>query len=855
MSTNPGPNRQPFVLGKLTPRERDILRLMAADLSNAEIAERLVMTPGTIKWYTKQIYSKLGVHSRDEAIARAAELDLTSQSQSAQPISSNLPARTTSLVGRELEIAAVRQRLLQEDVRLLTLVGTPGIGKTRLSLETASTLSDQFPDGVYFIALAPLSDPALVASAIAQPLNVQETAGQSINEMLKYYLREKCLLLVLDNFEHLLSAAPLVAELLAAAPRFKVLATSREPLSLYGEQQYPVPPLALPARNSRINIERLSEFEAVALFVRRAQAVKPDFELTPENANAVADICIRLDGLPLAIELAAARTKLYSPQALLERLNKSLSILAGGALDLPQRHQTLHNAIAWSYDLLNEDEKKLFTRLGVFVGGWSLEAMEAVCVGATHESPLSLDVYDGLESLLNKSLIQQIDGANGEPRFTLLETLREYALEKLAESGEENTTRQAHAQYFMVLAERAAQTWRTPDQRFWFDRLESERDNIRATLRWYHNAPDGVEPELRMIGILGWLWFYRYHFAEDVQWAEAALAHAGDIPPRLRAQALMAAVYGAFNIGDFDKAADILLEVLPIIGESNDPREIAFYRFCALAVQHNQVEAVAGYEELVAQAHALNDVWLLNTVRASLGEALITEGDFERAELILEEGLSSAQEYGDSESIGELLVVLATLTFLRGKFARAKQLCQQYLELHKRIHSQRLLSSVLTVLGNIALIEGRYSKAESYLDQALKLGRSLNYSLSIMTTLWSHGDLALAMGNLDHAVVRHREALLTAAQMKLPDKIACALELCATSAFALGGTLKAAHLFAAADALRQSAGTPTPPIYAQRHQATIANIRAQLAEATFNTAWAEGAQMTLDEAVAYVLDP
>ena len=388
----------------------------------------------------------------------------------------------TPLVGRERETAEVADRVRIEEARLLTLTGPGGTGKTRLALQAAADLLEEFEDAVFFVALAAITDPALVASAIAGPLGVKESGDQSLEEGLKAYLRDRNLLLVLDNFEQVLEGAPLVGELLDACPKLKVLATSRIPLRLYGEKEYPVPPLALPDPTVLPPLEVLTQYEAVRLFVERAKAVKGDFEVTNESAPAVAEICARLDGLPLAIELAAARVRLLPPQKMLQRLGNRMKLLKGGARDLPTRQQTLRGAIDWSHDLLEEDEKTLFGRLSVFAGGRTLEAMEEIC-----DPEGDLDALEGVESLVGKSLLKQEEGSGGEPRFVMLETVHEYAREKLKESGWAEETKRLHASYFLAMAEEAEPELRGPREQEWMDRLEAEHDNrLALALRGCH---------------------------------------------------------------------------------------------------------------------------------------------------------------------------------------------------------------------------------------------------------------------------------------------------------------------------------------------------------------------------------
>src|SRR5437763_15748103 len=402
---------------------------------------------------------KRDILARNLSRERAAIRDHFSEKPVKQvdPRPTNIPVQRTRFVGREKEVAAAKELLLRQNVRLVTVTGPGGIGKTRLAVEVASGLVENFPGGIHFVPLSPLSDPGLIASVIVQTLGIREAGGQSPLEILKKNLQDSLrapMLFLLDNFEHLVQAAPTVAELLAIAPSLKILVTSRAALHVYGEHEFPVPPLALPDSRSVLRVETLSRCSAIELFTERAVAAKPDFVLTPENARAVAEICIRLDGLPLPIELAAARIKVLSPASMLTRLASRLQLLTCGARDLPQRQQTLRAAMDWSYDLLSSDEQRLFRRLSVFAGGCNLEGVEAVC---DTKGDLNLDLLEGMSSMVDKSLMQQIEPGKGESRFGMLETIREYALEKLEASGESADTRRAHAAYCVILAEEAAE--------------------------------------------------------------------------------------------------------------------------------------------------------------------------------------------------------------------------------------------------------------------------------------------------------------------------------------------------------------------------------------------------------------
>jgi predicted ATPase/class 3 adenylate cyclase len=482
----------------------------------------------------------------------------------------NLPIQPTPLVGREKEVAEVCLRLSRPEVRLLTLTGAGGTGKTRLGLQVAAELTDEFEDGVFFVSLAAISDPELVVPDVAGTLGVKETGGQPLLKSLEYYLREKHILLVLDNFEQVLEAAPMVSELLSAAPNLKVLATSRISLGLYGEYEYSVPPLDLPDLERAPSVERLSQYEAVRLFVERAQAAKADFSVTNENAPAVAEICHRLDGLPLAIELAAARIKLLTPQAMLARLGNRLKLLTGGARDLPERQRTLRGTIRWSYELLEEGEKVLFARLAVFSGGGTLEAIEAICDA---EGDLPVDVLDGVSSLVDKSLLRQEEEEGGEPRFVMLETIYEYAREKLENSGEAETIKRAHAEYFLALAEKAEPKLTTAEQGAWLERLETEHDNLRAALSWSLGRKD-QELALRLGGALWRFWFLRSHLSEGLQWLGEVLSLRGGFTA-LRAKALNGAGDLVWSQGNYDRAKELYEESLALSRQLGDKRGIA----------------------------------------------------------------------------------------------------------------------------------------------------------------------------------------------------------------------------------------------------------------------------------------
>ncbi len=724
----------------------------------------------------------------------------------------NLPLQLTSFVGREREIAEVRRLLAM--TRLLTLTGPGGCGKTRLAVQVASTASSDYADGVHFVSLAPITEPGLFVSTIAQALCVREQGNRPLLDGLQDLLREKQLLLLLDDFEQIISAAPIVVELLVGAPALKVLVTSWASLHLSGEHELEVPPLSLPDLQDLPPLDRLTQYGAVHLFIERAQAVQSDFALTVENATAIAAMCHQLDGLPLAIELAAGRIKLFPPQALLSRLTNRLKLLVGGARDLPSRQQTLRGTIAWSYDLLDEAEKALFRRLAVFVGGCTFEAAEAVC--NTHRD-LGVDVLDAVAQLVDKSLLRQETQADGEPRLLMLETIREYPLERLAESGEEEAMRRQHAAFFLAMAEEAYPKMRGAETTTWRKRLEVEYDNLRAALRWTLESLEAVMG-LRLAGALFGLW--RHHSSEGRSWLEQVLAQPGARRrTAARAMALLVAGAMAFFHGDYPEAQRLLEESISI-GREVDP---------------------AGRLEL---ANAL----------AILGHVALLQGNLSAAQELAGEGLRLFQKIGEAWGVALALSHLGKATVELGDPVAARSLLEESVALFRMTGDRQRLALPMNALGLAALRQGDYAGARSYFEEALAVARETEDEQFIADALAHLGTVALRVGDYPQAAALYGQSLVLNQTQGNRDGIAEDLAEVAALASLLGQPERAACLFGTVEVLREASNISLPPLRRIEFDRTVEGIRAQLNEATFVAAWAQGRAMPLEQAIEEALE-
>ncbi len=626
-----------------------------------------------------------------------------------------LPVPLSPLIGRSAEVADVEALLREESIRLVTMTGPGGVGKTRLALAVVAQVEQVFPDGVLFVALAPIADPALVASAIGQAVGAHESGNEPLPDRIKAVLRNGRHLLVLDNFEHVVEAAPLVSGLLAACPGLTVLGTSRVRLRVGGEHEYAVSPLTLATTDEMTPHETVAEAAAVRLFVARAMAVRADFALTAENAPMVAAICRRLDGLPLAIELAAARVKVLPTPALLDRLERRMPLLADGSRDQPPRLRAMRDAIAWSYDLLTPEEQALFRRLAVFAGGCTQDAAGAVA-NATGDA--EFDPFPGITALVEANLLRLVTGIDdAEPRYAMLETIRDYGLKELATSGEETMVRDAHAAWCLRLAEQAAPFWYTGEQGSWAVRLDADYDNLRVALMWLAETDD-TATGVRLAGWLAWFWFYCNHWAEGRGWLERAIAWSSGSRTIERVRVLNMGAYFSLFHGDRVQAMSWAEESLAIAGEIGDavgsdtplPALGAAAGWSGDYDRATQclVDALAVFQSLgetVPNAASRATQMLTN-----LAWIAIRRGDFEHARRLAEESLSQQRDLGYTIGVSDTLFHLALIAYEQGERARAAALCRESLEL---AWDDRALQRVVFPIDRLAILSAEMGQDET----------------------------------------------------------------------------------------------------------------------------------------------
>ncbi len=834
----PAPNREP-ALTRLLDRIRD---------ENAS-CYKFFSTPDELRELVENDVVVLLTEFFETALGEGVPSEL------APTAMTNVPVPRNPLLGRDQELETACRLLLREDVGLVTLIGPAGAGKSRLGIQVALDVRDHFRDGVYMVGLESISDPDLMIPTVAKTLGLTERTGElPLGEMLKGHLRDKQVLLLLDNFEQLLPAAPRIAELLEAGPQAKIVATSRTSLHLRAEKELPVLPLPLPPLNEGLGPEALSQYAAVQLFAQRAQGVRPGFQLTVENAPAVAEICHRLDGLPLAIELASARLRVLTPQALLARLKHRFEVLRGGTRDLPERQHTLYRAIDWSYNLLGEHERRLFRWLSVFAGGWAYEAADAIC-NAQGEG--WIEVYDGLESLMDCNLLKPLEEVDGELRFGMLETIRDFAQERLDDSGEAEAMRHRHAQYFLSLAEHAGTETRQVEQQVWLRRLEAELDNLRTALGWaVEQCSD--ELALRLCGALGQLWEVRGHLNEGRRWIDQALACHSQAPAPFRIKALSVAGRLAFEQRDLGAAQAFYEEGLALAQESADPTQIASLLNNLGNVAWAQADVGrAGdlYDQVLALHRQQQDKRGIARVLNNLGLVAMRLRQYERAAQLMEESALLTEDLGDQQGLANTLFNLGLVTVrVKDGARRASDHFAACVELCRKLGYRRIQAYALNNLAMLALHEGDEALATSLAQESLELCRLQEDWLGAFYALINLSHAALDRGDprqgaclLDEALTLLRQAE-TASGHQPREEIAWFLQGIVHLAVSTGQLKDAVQLAGADAALREAADGGLPPSASAYHKTLLAEAQSRLSGADFAEAWATGQATSAEQA-------
>ncbi len=763
------------------------------------------------------------------------------------------PAKLRPLVGREKELARLSELLLSQQIRLVTLLGPGGIGKTHLGMNITMELRERYADGVCVVSLAAINDPILVVPAIAKELGIREVGESSLFEQVKVALRNRHLLLFLDNFEQVLGASSHLAELLEECSHLKILVTSRARLHVQGEYEFFVPPLALPDLTLPTEIDTLTQSASVTLFIQRAQVAKPDFRINTTNVRTIAEICVRLDGLPLAIELAAARIRSLASQALLAKLEEHLlDVVISRDQDVNDRQRTLRRTIAWSYDLLDVTEQQLFRRLAVFTGSWSLEAVEAIyhALGA-----VTVHVWDGVESLLDKSLLQSAE-QEGEGRLRLLETIREYGLESLEASGEVKTVRQTHAEYYLKLVEEAESFIKGVQQSIWSERLEQEQKNLRVALKWFIEGGK-AELALRFCGALWWFWRTHGYLSEGRRWLEAALelSYTGE-PTLARARALLSAGDLAYLQDDYVKARSMLEESVMLCRKLSAKKELAIALGTLgvlMHVQGDRGEVDSLLEESMLLCRMQESKWELSYLLRKLAEHAAQTGKLNQAVEYAQEGLILAQKLGDKALIVIVLSTLGNIAARQDDLTQAIAYNHECLELARELGYKLLVALSLNNIGYFTALQGDLTLA-AYTQEGYTLMCELGDRMYITRTLHSVGYVTLRQGNLAQARKWFREGLALAQEIHSDFDLGLILFGLALIAVTERQFQQAARLLGAVET-RLDVNVDMNPAERTEFKHTVENVHTQLGRKAFAAARSEGRTMTLEHALASTWSP
>ena len=768
------------------------------------------------------------------------------------------PIQLTPLIGREHEVERACTLLRRSEVRLLTLTGTGGIGKTRLGLEVMARLTHDFADGNYFVPLATISDPELVVPLIAQVLGIKETGQNPLLDILIVSLRDKHLLLCLDNFEQVVTAAPRLANLMTFCPRLKMLVTSRAPLHISGEHEFSVPPLPTPDLNLLPESEFIPKYAAVALFLERARMIRPDFQVNSTNTRTIAEICVRLDGLPLAIELAAVRIKLLPPQALLKRLEHRLEVLTGGSRDLHARQQTLRNTIQWSYDLLNKEEQGLFRRLSVFEGGCTLEAAAAI-YNAGNDTNGRMKALEVVASLVDKSLLQQTEREGDEPRLLMLETIREFGLECLRECGELEAASRSHAAYYLQLAEEAELNLLGSEQRMWLNRLEQEHGNLRTALGWLleqaRTEVDQAELALRMFGALESFWTACDHWTEGQTFLWRVLKVSEGIVTLAKAKALKAATYLLDHVqNNIDLEEALLRESLKLYREFEDARGIVDSLGLLGSVARekgNFAEAHSLTEEALMLSNGIGYKVAIARSLKALGVLFKDHGDYVKSYSLLEESFNLYKELGNKYGIADTFSRMAQVLFLsQSDPAMVRALLEENLTLLRELNIKMGLDQSYWLLGLVALQEGDVALSRSLLEESLAISVRTGERESHAENLSALGKVAARQNDLTEASALYKESLKIIMETGNPWRMIPYLEGLASVIAEQKEFVRAAQLWGAAEAMRESFDIPLPPVDRADYEKAVAAARIHLGMKAFPIAWAQGRAMTLNQVLS-----